>query len=313
MEYAAEAQVSAEEHSVEHSPPDPDLVVSDTGNTMEMCFINPDASTPHPTHTPPPVSPLDNDSAGITASRDMMDIEEDPTPKSSQRLVNTLHQESLQNTPTRSLTSEESHPTPFCNTPVFEPKQPSRKIVYTDKSQSTKPALLTSLFFARAMKSLENTRPKANPVPQSPNSLNSAALIESCVEQTSSYNQHDAVPLPTQNNVQLDPSASTIISLSTDTLRSADIDSVNMAKSPDITTHEDIRVSPAMEIDESEVKVFSAQVEVTEHSSKANFFNFNLFDVIFYHHQTPQFNLLARRNFLRRTYCPWRLLGKNMG
>jgi hypothetical protein len=208
LELAAEADVSKDEFFVGHSEPNID---PDTYSAMETHDNNPDASTaPTPLVSPPENHSPEPAIADIPTSQNMMGVEETSTPTLSQELLNALYQESLQNSPAESSTSEEIRSTSFCNTSVSEPKQPFRKIVYTEKL--SKPALLTSLFFARALRSLGTTEPKANAAPQSPNSKavalieshaspqspnssKAVALIEPCAEETSSLAQDDKTPM----------------------------------------------------------------------------------------------------------------------
>ena len=145
---------------------------------MKICHNDPDTSTT-PGPTPPPVSPLENDGAEfpIPASQNIQGI---AVSGLSQELLKALCQKSLQNSQAKSMTSEESS---FRNARVSDPEKRFRKIVYKDKL--AKPALLTSLFFARAMRSPETTRPKAIASPQSPSCSEANYLVESSCKEIS--------------------------------------------------------------------------------------------------------------------------------
>jgi len=222
-------------------------------------------NNPH-VSTPPPVSPLENSPESIivdfTASQNMTEIEEISTPKISRKLLNDLYRESLQNRPVKSSTSEESCSTSFCNTPCPELKQRVDKVVH----KQAKRALLTSLIFARPMRSLGTTsRPKANVIPQRPASSKAVVLIESSVEKTNSLDQGDT-PVDFQSIVLDTLTSSTVSPPSPANMpRSADTIPVNAATPDnflDTTIYDDVRVLSASPVMEVEVEpVFSEYID----------------------------------------------------
>lgn len=280
LEHAAEAQYSKEERISGYSTAITDPVASDTSHEMDN---SPNVSTPRP--TPPPVSPLENDSpesmiVDSTASQDMTRIEKIPTPKISRKLLNDLYQKSLQNPSV--TTPEVGCSTFFCNTPGPELKQRIHKVVHNQ----AKRALLTSLIFARPMRSLGTaSRPKANINPQRPESSKAVVLIESSVEETNSLNQGDIAPINFQSivlNTLTSSASSPSPSSFTDTSRSADTVAMN-AVTPDnfldTTIYDDVRIlsaSPVMEVDETEVEpVFSEDIDdsLSKPRSQPKFFS----------------------------------------
>lgn len=216
--------------------PEIDPVASNGQRKMSFPHGNPDGTTSSP--TPPPVSPPENDGpestiVDIVARQDMMCMDS-----------NSLDQESA-NPPARLSAGEDNFLVSFPDAPP-EAKQPSRKVVFAD--QPTKPALLTPLFFARAMKSLGTTRPA---VSQSRKSPKVADLVKSCTEANNLFNQNETMTMDSQNTDLDAPTSAMLVALQ------SDFPNVPILN---VSTHEDIGASPTKKANETLPElVFSVQ------------------------------------------------------